>query len=131
MATTEEYVTSKQIKTRLKRSAGQLDGVLRMMDENRPCEDVLVQLSAVKSSIDKAMKLVIARNINNCVDEEKLEQQLGFIGEIIDYYVSQYETDIPFLTKITNVELGLHFNKLFVDLRSKIKNWIKNWIDYL
>ncbi|KLD60542.1 hypothetical protein WP50_09535 [Lactiplantibacillus plantarum] len=43
-------------------------GVLRMMDENRPCEDVLVQLSAVKSSIDKAMKLVIARNINNCVD---------------------------------------------------------------
>ncbi|KRN81964.1 metal-sensitive transcriptional regulator [Ligilactobacillus acidipiscis] len=68
MATTEEYVTNKQIKTRLKRSAGQLDGVLRMMDENRPCEDVLVQLSAVKSSIDKAMKLVIARNINNCVD---------------------------------------------------------------
>lgn len=61
-------------------------------------------------------------DINNCVDEEKLEQQLGFIGEIIDYYVSQYETDIPFLTKITNVELGLHFNKLFVDLRSKIKN---------
>lgn len=68
MATTEEYVTSKQIQTRLKRSVGQLDGVLRMMDEGRPCDDVLVQLSAVKSSIDKAMKLVIARNINNCVD---------------------------------------------------------------
>jgi DNA-binding FrmR family transcriptional regulator len=68
VATTEEYVTSKQIQTRLKRSAGQLDGVLRMMDEGRPCDDVLVQLSAVKSSIDKAMKLVIARNINNCVD---------------------------------------------------------------
>ncbi|WP_048001046.1 metal-sensitive transcriptional regulator [Lactiplantibacillus herbarum] len=68
MPTTEEYVTSKQIQTRLKRSAGQLDGVMRMMDEERPCEDVLVQLSAVKSSIDKAMKLVIARNINNCVD---------------------------------------------------------------
>lgn len=69
MTTTDEgYVTSKQIKTRLKRSAGQLDGVLRMMDEARSCDDVLVQLSAVKSSIDKAMKLVIARNINNCVD---------------------------------------------------------------
>lgn len=66
--TDEGYVTSKQIKSRLKRSAGQLDGVLRMMDDNRPCDDVLVQLSAVKSSIDKAMKLVIARNINNCVD---------------------------------------------------------------
>ncbi|MCT3297966.1 metal-sensing transcriptional repressor, partial [Lactiplantibacillus pentosus] len=42
MAATEEYVTSKQIQTRLKRSAGQLDGVLRMMDEGRPCDDVLV-----------------------------------------------------------------------------------------
>lgn len=68
MATTEEYITSRQIQTRLKRSAGQLDGVLRMMDKGRPCDDVLVQLSAVKSSIDKAMKPVIARNINNCVD---------------------------------------------------------------
>lgn len=62
------YVTSKQITTRLKRSAGQLDGVLRMMDEDRSCDEVLVQLSAVKSSIDKAMKLIIARNINDCVD---------------------------------------------------------------
>ncbi|VDG21291.1 metal-sensitive transcriptional regulator [Lactiplantibacillus mudanjiangensis] len=67
--TTDEYVTKKQITTRLKRSAGQLDGVLRMMAEDRPCEDVLVQLAAVKSSVDKAMKLVIARNISGCVDQ--------------------------------------------------------------
>lgn len=85
MAATEEYVTSKQIQTRLKRSAGQLDGVLRMMDEGRPCDDVLVQLSAVKSSIDKAMKLVIARNINNCVgnmtsaDVQNLEHSLDLL----------------------------------------------------
>lgn len=79
------YVTSKQITTRLKRSAGQLDGVLRMMDEDRSCDEVLVQLSAVKSSIDKAMKLVIARNINNCVDNmtdvdvENLEHSLDLL----------------------------------------------------
>lgn len=79
------YVTSKQITSRLKRSAGQLDAVLRMMDAGRPCEDVLVQLSAVKSSVDKAMKLVIARNINNCVDDastpdpSKLEHALDLL----------------------------------------------------
>lgn len=79
------YVTSKQITTRLKRSAGQLDGVLRMMDEDRSCDEVLVQLSAVKSSIDKAMKLVIARNINDCVDNmtdvdvENLEHSLDLL----------------------------------------------------
>jgi len=86
MTTAEtHYVTRKQITTRLKRSAGQLDGVLRMMDEDRSCDDVLVQLSAVKSSIDKAMKLVIARNINNCVDNmtdvdvENLEHSLDLL----------------------------------------------------
>ncbi|BDZ32237.1 metal-sensing transcriptional repressor [Lactiplantibacillus sp. WILCCON 0030] len=86
MASAEEhYVTSKQITTRLKRSAGQLDGVLRMMADDRPCDEVLVQLSAVKSSIDKAMKLVIARNINNCVDNmadadvKNLEQSLDLL----------------------------------------------------
>jgi len=79
------YVTRKQITTRLKRSAGQLDGVLRMMDDDRSCDEVLVQLSAVKSSIDKAMKLVIARNINNCVDNmtdvdvENLEHSLDLL----------------------------------------------------
>ncbi|ETY72902.1 metal-sensitive transcriptional regulator [Lactiplantibacillus fabifermentans] len=79
------YVTKKQITTRLKRSAGQLDGVLRMMAEDRPCDEVLVQLSAVKSSVDKAMKLVIARNINNCVDNmaaadvQNLEQSLDLL----------------------------------------------------
>lgn len=86
MTTTDEgYVTSQQIKSRLKRSAGQLDGVLRMMDEDRSCDDVLVQLSAVKSSIDKAMKLVIAKNINNCVenmdavDVQNLEHSLDLL----------------------------------------------------
>ena len=67
MATTEEYVTSKQIKTRLKRSAGQLDGVLRMMDENRPCEDVLLQLSAVKSAINNTGKIILQDHIEHCI----------------------------------------------------------------
>lgn len=85
MTAETHYVTRKQITTRLKRSAGQLDGVLRMMDDDRSCDEVLVQLSAVKSSIDKAMKLVIARNINNCVDNmtdvdvENLEHSLDLL----------------------------------------------------
>ncbi|KRO21784.1 hypothetical protein IV63_GL000039 [Companilactobacillus crustorum] len=46
-----------------------------MMDEGKPCDQVLMQLSAVKSSVDKAMKLVIAQNIrrnSNCQDEKQL-----------------------------------------------------------
>ncbi|AYE39146.1 metal-sensing transcriptional repressor [Companilactobacillus zhachilii] len=72
----ESAAARKKITSRLKRSRGQLDAVLRMMDENKPCDDVLMQLSAVKSSVDKAMKLVIAQNIRqntDCKDAQQLE----------------------------------------------------------
>ena len=48
-----------------------------MMDEGKPCDDVLMQLSAVKSGIDKAMKLVLAQNIRrntNCKDSAQLAE---------------------------------------------------------
>lgn len=75
--TPEETLASKKITSRLKRSRGQLDAVLRMMDEGKPCDEVLMQLSAVKSSVDKAIKLVLAQNIrqnSNCHDEKQLEE---------------------------------------------------------
>ncbi|WP_334332007.1 MULTISPECIES: metal-sensing transcriptional repressor [unclassified Companilactobacillus] len=77
MTQTPEEVASKKITSRLKRSRGQLDAVLRMMDEGKPCNEVLMQLSAVKSSVDKAMKLVIAQNIrknSNCTSEKQLAE---------------------------------------------------------
>lgn len=76
MSQTPEEIASKKIISRLKRSRGQLDAVMRMMDDDKPCDQVLMQLSAVKSSVDKAMKLVIAQNIrrnSNCTDEKQLE----------------------------------------------------------
>lgn len=77
--------TSDKIRLRLKKSHGQLDGIMKMMDDERPCEDILVQLSAVKSSIDKAMKLVIAQNIRQSVpnvadeDIDKLQHSLDLL----------------------------------------------------
>lgn len=77
MSQTPEEIASKKITSRLKRSRGQLEAVLRMMDENKSCDEVLMQLSAVKSSVDKAMKLVIAQNIrknSNCTNEKQIEE---------------------------------------------------------
>lgn len=68
MDETTEREQSEKIRLRLKKSAGQLAGSMKMMDEDRSCEEVLVQLSAVKSGIDKAMKLVIAQNIRQSID---------------------------------------------------------------
>ena len=40
---------SDQVKNRVKRIEGQLRGILRMMEEEKDCKDVITQLSAAKN----------------------------------------------------------------------------------
>lgn len=62
----------KEIKNRLKRAEGQLAGVLRMMEEERECSDIVTQLSAVKSALDRTVGLVVSTNLESCVRESVL-----------------------------------------------------------
>ena len=55
---------------RLKRASGQLNGVLRMLEEGRECEDVVTQLAAVSSALDKAGFAIIASGLQQCLTAE-------------------------------------------------------------
>ncbi|WP_077211030.1 metal-sensitive transcriptional regulator [Bacillus dakarensis] len=57
------------IKNRVKRMEGQLRGILKMMEENRECKDVITQLSAVRSAVDRTVGLVVSTNLVDCVLE--------------------------------------------------------------
>ena len=47
------------ITNRLKRARGQIDGVLAMLDEGRSCRDVVMQLGAASTAIERtALKMV-------------------------------------------------------------------------
>ncbi|REE66748.1 DNA-binding FrmR family transcriptional regulator [Paenibacillus taihuensis] len=59
------------VKRRLKRVEGQIRGVLKMMDEEQHCKDVVAQLSAVRSAADKAIAYIVAVNLEQCITEEK------------------------------------------------------------
>ncbi len=48
---------------RLKLIAGQLGGVQRMLEEDRVCVDILVQLAAVQSGLAEVGRLILARHI--------------------------------------------------------------------
>ncbi|WP_214627095.1 metal-sensitive transcriptional regulator [Paenibacillus agaridevorans] len=58
------------MKRRLRRAEGQIRGVLKMMEENKNCKDVVSQLSAVRSAVDKTLALVVAVNLEQCIQEE-------------------------------------------------------------
>ncbi|MGH2102322.1 metal-sensitive transcriptional regulator [Aerococcus urinaeequi] len=67
----------KKIVNRLKRSDGQLHGVLNMMEEEKDCVDIVTQLSAVRSSIDRAISLIVAENLVECVQENIKDGSTG------------------------------------------------------
>ncbi|WP_442600292.1 metal-sensitive transcriptional regulator [Neobacillus sp. D3-1R] len=56
-----------QIKNRLKRIEGQLRGIIRMMEDNKDCKDVITQLTAARTAIDRTIGVVVSSNIVDCV----------------------------------------------------------------
>ena len=55
--------------TRLKRSEGQLRGIQKMMEEERDCIDIITQLTAVRSSVDRIIELMITENLTTCIND--------------------------------------------------------------
>ncbi|MEW9050665.1 MAG: metal-sensitive transcriptional regulator [Neobacillus sp.] len=56
-----------QTKNRIKRMEGQLRGILRMMEENKDCKEVITQLSAVRSAVDRTIGVIVSSNLVECV----------------------------------------------------------------
>lgn len=57
----------KQVDLRLRRIAGQIAGIQRMVDEDRYCVDVLLQLAAVQAALDRAGKLMLGAHVDTCL----------------------------------------------------------------
>ncbi|CAJ1225821.1 metal-sensitive transcriptional regulator [Levilactobacillus zymae] len=65
--------TATRLKNRLRRTDGQLQGILKMVDEGRDCQDILTQLSAVRSSVERIMGVVVAENVKQCIADDQLD----------------------------------------------------------
>ncbi|HKZ04557.1 MAG TPA: metal-sensitive transcriptional regulator [Methylomirabilota bacterium] len=52
---------------RLRRIEGQIQGIQRMIEEDKYCVDILLQLTAVQGAVEQVQKLLLARHISSCV----------------------------------------------------------------
>lgn len=59
------------IKNRLKRVEGQVRGVLRMMEEEKECKELITQLTAIRSAVDKSIAVIVANNLEQCMLENQ------------------------------------------------------------
>jgi DNA-binding FrmR family transcriptional regulator len=75
---------TKIVNTRLRRIEGQVQGIQRMLDAGRECEEVLTQIMAVRSSLDQVGLLLMEHHIEKCVMENlppdsPITQEIGAV----------------------------------------------------
>ena len=83
-ATPREADFQADLQKRLNRAIGQLNGVKAMIDDNRYCGDVLVQLAAAESAIHRVSEMVLKNHLETCVVEQIREGNDAIVDEAMD-----------------------------------------------
>ena len=52
---------------RLKRIEGQVRGIIKMVEEDKACEEILIQISSAKSALHKTGQVVLEGHLHHCV----------------------------------------------------------------
>ena len=60
-------VVKKKVLARLRRIAGQVEGIARMVEDDRYCVDVLLQVASAQAALGQAGKLVLRSHVETCV----------------------------------------------------------------
>lgn len=58
-----------ELRKRLKRLRGQVEGVERMLDENRPCMEILTQVSATQEALRGFSRVMVLNYLEKCATE--------------------------------------------------------------
>jgi DNA-binding FrmR family transcriptional regulator len=59
----------KNVRDRLVRAEGHIRGIIKMIDEEKECPDILIQIGAVKAAIEKAGEIILEDHIEHCLIE--------------------------------------------------------------
>ena len=74
----------KNLVNRLNRISGQIAGIKKMVEENRYCGEVLVQVSAVESAVRAFGYLVLEDHMNTCVSEKIRAGDENIVKETVE-----------------------------------------------
>ena len=81
----------KKITRLLKTARGQLDGILRMVEEDRYCVEIAQQLMATEAILNRANKEILTAHLKTCVKnaesdeerEQKVDELVSMLGKIM------------------------------------------------
>lgn len=91
----EEQIKRDELLNRLKKIEGQVKGIQRMIEEDQCCSDVMIQISAIRSAINKVGGMMIERYVKECmveglktsIEKGEVEESVNNVIETIVKYV--------------------------------------------
>ena len=92
MEDNDKSLSKEDIINRLKRIEGQVRGIIRMVEEDKGCIDILTQVTAAKAALNKSGSLMIKRYCKNCINasisdgnNDGLEKLMEIIEKSYDF----------------------------------------------
>jgi DNA-binding FrmR family transcriptional regulator len=81
----ENHIEKDELLNRLKKIEGQVKGIQRMVEEEKCCTDVMMQISAIRSAINKVGGMMIEKYIAECMQQGmKVSIEKGEIDESVN-----------------------------------------------
>ena len=81
---------SANLHRRLKEIIGQLNAIDRMIDEDIPCEQILMQVNASKSALHKVGHIIVEGHLEHCVKQaikdNDSDEAISDLTSILEYY---------------------------------------------
>ena len=82
----------KQALQALKTARGQIDGIIKMIEDGRYCIDISNQLFAASAMLKRSNLLILKQHMNHCVLEaaqeghgsEKIDEVIGILSKVLD-----------------------------------------------
>ena len=81
----------RKIINRLSRIEGHIRGIKTMVNEGRPCPEVLVQIAAIRGAIDRVARIIFDEHLSSCItraaDEGNIESEIEELKSALDRFL--------------------------------------------
>ena len=122
----------RKLEARINRIEGQIRGIGKMLGNKVGCDDVLNQISSVKSALNGVSKLILESHIRNCVvndikagaEDEIISELVQTLNKMIDKTSKKIKEDLPEMIKKIEIQVGKikelveeeHFNEVLNEI---------------
>ncbi len=85
----KQCVDVDKVLMRLRKIEGQIRGIAKMIDDDKPCEDILIQIGAAKAGLHKTGQIILEGHMHHCVldgikrgdEEETIDKLISAVNQ--------------------------------------------------